>query len=71
MTIDENNTKPFVAILVKGFDTYIWFEKEQIKSKSGSFDAIGGWGQGGSSTSLTARYEDIRGIIYSDRLQYR
>ena len=60
----------YVAIKLKDFDHWIWFEKEKTTEALGCFCGTDGWGKGGARTSIKVKSDTIVGMLDSDELQY-
>ena len=60
----------YVAIKIKGFDHYIWFQKSKTIRENGNFIGIEGWGKRGAFTEITIAESEIIGEIKSAELQY-
>ena len=60
----------YIAIKVKGFDHWIWFENQAVQEKDGMFNGSDGWGKGGAETSIEVPTSEIVARIYSNELQY-
>ena len=58
------------AIILKGFNHYLWFEEEKITEINGIFIGSNGWGKGGTLTSIKCYSKEIQSEIFSDELQY-
>lgn len=60
----------YIAIKVKGFHHYIWFERAKTSIKKGIFIGEAGWGDEGEFTNIKVKKSDITGEIESNKLQY-
>lgn len=63
------NTK-YIAIKIKGFDYYLWFEQSKVIEGLGCFIGKEGWGHHGAFTNIKVELSEIAGFVYSDELQY-
>jgi len=60
----------YIAIKVKGFDHYIWFELSNTSREDGNFLGIQGWGKNGAFTEISVPVSEIISEIKSSELQY-
>ena len=68
--MDETLLQKYVAIKLKGFNYYIWFETKKVIYDSNCFIGKSGWGKGGAFTNIKCSSSEIDSYIYSDELQY-
>jgi hypothetical protein len=61
---------PYVAVKVKGFNHFIWFERFNIVDDGIFFCGVNGWAQGGALTHLNCESSAIEARIESDTLQH-
>lgn len=60
----------YIAIKVKHFNYWIWFEISKTSKENCCFIGKKGWGKGGAYTSININENNIEGEINSDTLQY-
>jgi hypothetical protein len=58
----------YIAIKVKGYSYWLWFEKAKIKRENYKFIGTEGWGKDGALTCITIDTSEIVGEINSDEL---
>lgn len=61
----------YIAIKVRDFDYWLWFEESNVKEDSGIFVGKKGWGKGGHYTEIEIPISEIIGKMRSEVLQYR
>lgn len=60
----------YIAIKLKAFDYWLWFEIKKVKRENGVFIGKEGWGDGGNLTEININEDLIEGEITSETLQY-
>ena len=60
----------YLAVKLKDFSYWIWFEIEKVERVEGRFVGTEGWGRGGTRTDLDIKESLIDGEMKSNELQY-
>ena len=60
----------YIAVKIKGFRHYIWFERKKVSEGGGKFVGLDGWGKDGHNTTIEVSAHEIEGKIFSNNLQY-
>lgn len=63
--------KQYIAIKLKNFSHWLWFERIHVVKANGEFVGLYGWGADGAGTDVKVHVNQIEGEMYSDALQYR
>lgn len=61
----------YIAIKIKNFNYWIWFDKRNVQEDSSTFIGTGGWGRDGEITDVNIPLNMIEGRIESNNLQYK
>jgi hypothetical protein len=70
MYLKEELKCKYIAVKLKGFRYYVWFDNNNVEFKPTGFIGRGGWGKDGSMTNVECEYSQIEGYIHSEDLQY-
>jgi len=62
--------KKYIAIKVKGYDHWLWFEKPNVRYVGGKFIGEKGWGKHGTYIDVNISESDITSKIESTGLSF-
>jgi len=60
----------YIAIKLKGYSYWIWFEVSKTDTENNIFRGSKGWGKDGALTEIEVSENEIIGKIFSENLQY-
>lgn len=61
----------YIAIKIRDFNHWVWFEKKHVQEDSSTFIGKQGWGKDGALTEVSIPKRMIEGRIESKEPQYR